>query len=239
MGGDGDAGTLTVDDGASLTVAGDLDIGEGGAVNLTGAGSMLSVGGNLVINSGSYNIDENSTFNVTGETLIGDSGGTASSAEVTSSPATVSTEGDVTLKADNNWTLRASCVIGDNTKGKLTIDFGSTVNANNNNVTLGSQKTGNGTLTVNGDGAALKKIKSLQVGVDGTGTVLIENGGSLGTTGAAYVGVYASQGSLMVLDGGVVGIGTGFVVGRQGKVTVSSNSGIGVGGPQFAAGTDS
>ena len=145
---------------------------------------------------------------MTGETLIGDSGGTASSAEVTSLPATVSTEGDVTLKADNNWTLRSSCVIGDNTKGKLTIDSGSTVNANNNNVTLGSQKTGNGTLTVNGDGAALKKIKSLQVGVDGTGTVLIENGGSLGTTGAAYVGVNASQGSLMVLGGGVVGIDT-------------------------------
>ena len=41
VGGDGDAGTLTVDGGASLTVAGDLDIGEGAAVNLTGAGSML------------------------------------------------------------------------------------------------------------------------------------------------------------------------------------------------------
>ena len=249
---------MTVDDGAGVTVANNLQIDEGGTVTLTGAGSSLSVGGNFIVNSGSYNIDENSTFNVTGETLIGDDDAINSSADATSSPATVSTEGDVTPKADNNWTLRASCVIGDNTKGKLTINSGSTVNANNNNVTLGSQKTGNGTLTVNGDGAALKKIKSLQVGVDGTGTVLIENGGLVvantswdgsqsspqgtrtitvsGSTSSgglavynAYAGVDAS-GSLAVQNGGAALFATGFVVGRQGHVTVSSNSGIAVGG---------
>ena len=72
-------------------------------------------------------------------------------------------------------TLDEDCIIGDDTKGTLIIK--STLNANNNTITIGSQKTGNGQLTVDGGGAKLDNIQSLVVGESGAGTVLIENGG--------------------------------------------------------------
>jgi len=196
VGGEG-AGTLTVDQGASLTIGGDLQIGAdgtvAGSVNLADTGSTLSVGGNLVIGSGSLTVDADATLAVTGDLIIGDDG-TDSSADVTSSPATTSIAGDVTLKVDKDWTLRDTCVIGDNAKGTLTIDSSSSLNANENDIRLGSQKTGNGQLTVDGGGAELDNIKDLDVGASGAGTVLIEN---LGSVHASFL----DDGSPDVLEG--------------------------------------
>jgi T5SS/PEP-CTERM-associated repeat protein len=254
VGDDDDAGTLTVDDGAGVTVANNLEIDEGGAVNVTGAGSTLSVGGNLVIDSGSLTVDENSTLAVTGDLIIGDDDAPDSSAGPTPSPANASQSGSVTLNVENAK-LRGPCIIGDNAKGGLTIDSNSTVNANKQDVTVGSQKTGNGTLTVYGDNAKLNDIKSLIVGKSGEGAVHIEDHGSVSASslydgsnsssgkgsitvsGAgssllvntnASVGLNAS-GSLAIQNNAFVGIGKDFVVGGQGQVTVSSNSDVLVG----------
>ena len=248
------AGTLTVKDGASLTIAGELQIGADGSVpgsvNLADTGSTLSVGGNLVIDSGSLTVDEDSTLAVTGDLLIGDDDATGSSADVTASPAATSIAGSVILKLDNA-TLRDDCVIGDNAKGTLTLHSNSTLNANHHDVTLGSQKTGNGQLIVDGGDAELVNIKSLIVGESGAGTMLIENHGfvrastlydgsrsSQGTgkitvsrssldASSADVGIDAS-GWLTVQKNGEVFIGSDLYVGAEGHITVSSNSGIAV-----------
>ena len=91
-------------------------------------------------------------------------------------PAAISNEGDVTLNVAKAK-FRGPCIIGDSAKGGLTIDANSTVNADKQDVTVGSQKTGNGTLTVYGDGAKLNDIRSLTVGKSGEGTVHIEDRG--------------------------------------------------------------
>jgi autotransporter family porin len=263
VGGEG-AGTLTVDQGASLTVGGDLDIGAdgsvAGSVNLADTDSTLSVGGNLVIGSGSLTVDDSATFDLKGSLIVGDEEATGSFADATSSPATHVIKGTFTLESPEK--LEADCIIGDDTAGTLIIKStfnatNSTLNANNNDVTIGSQKTGNGQLIVDGDFAKLDNIKSLTVGKSGVGSVLIKNGGYvhastledgsslashqaagaitvssggfLGVSDNALVG-FTSFGSLLVHDDGFVGIGSVLQVGAKGHITVSSDSGIAVGG---------
>jgi T5SS/PEP-CTERM-associated repeat protein len=242
-------GTIEVEGaGSSLTVAKALTLGSGGVGNLTVTdGGALSVGGNLVVGSGSLTVDDDSTFDLKGELIIGDDA-TDSSADATSSPAAHKIKGTVTL--DSPVKLDADCIIGDDTTGTLIVK--STVNANHYLITIGNQETGNGQLTVDGKGAKLDNIGSLDVGVDGAGTVLVENGGyvlasdladgsstsssSLGTITVsggnlratqAYVGEHGS-GSLTVQSGGAVIIGLHLHVGTDGHVTVSSNSSIDV-----------
>ena len=131
----------------------------------------------------------------------------------------------------------------------------STLNANNKNISLGSQKTGNGRLTVDGSGAKVTNIDELSVGKSGAGTVLIENLGSVdasflddssdilaGTGGMgkitvsdgtlhvtkrARIGAFAS-GSLTVENKGIVSVGGDLTVYSQGSVAVSSDAEIGV-----------
>ena len=254
VGGEG-AGTLTVDQGASLTIAGDLQIGAdgsvAGSVNLADTGSMLSVGGNLVIGSGSLTVQDDATFDLKGSLIVGDEEATGSSADVTSSPAT-HVIADCTLDS-GAYTLDEDCIIGDDAKGTFIIKAKATVNANHKTITIGSQKTGNGQLIVDGDGAKLDNIKSLIVGESGAGTMLIENGGyvhastlhdgssSVSSQGTgkitvsggyldatdAYVGLDAS-GSLTVQNDGFVDIGSDLEVGVEGHINVSSDSEINV-----------
>ena len=259
VGGEG-AGTLTIDQGASLTIAGDLQIGAdgsvAGSVNLADTGSMLSVGGNLIIGSGSLTVQSDATLDLKGSLIVGDEEATGSSADVTSSPAT-HVIADCTLDS-GAYTLDEDCIIGDDAKGTFIIKAKATVNANNKTITIGSQKTGNGQLTVDGVGVKLDNIEYLDVGASGAGTVLVENLGVVhasflndgsprvrageGTGGTGKITVsdgtlqvtndarigLMESGLLTVENKGLVNIGANLSVDSKGSVTVSSNSEIGV-----------
>ena len=190
--GNAGTGTLTVESGASVSVSGTLTVGE------SGTGTM---------NIGADPTRGNTVSSANG--IIGDANGST---------------GTVTLTGNNSqWNISGghnsgSLEVGNAGTGSLTINAGTQVS--DTTACIGCNG-GTGTVIVNGNGnansAEWSTSQSLSVGVNGTGSLTIENGGLV------YVGTPATYG----FHGQPATVGT-ITIGPNGTVildgaTVDSN----------------
>lgn len=125
--------------------------------------------------------------------------------------------GNVTVTGSGSvWSNTSDLYVGYSGSGTLTIDNGATVNGNN--IEIGSQANSTGTVIVTGSGSTLNNNDFLLiVGDEGSGTLLVEDGGSVTTTnlavgyedgGSGVLTLAGSASSLTVSDIMVVGTGS-------------------------------
>ncbi|MGO4741648.1 autotransporter-associated beta strand repeat-containing protein, partial [Bosea sp. 2KB_26] len=153
----------------------------------------------------------------------------------------VTVTGDVSpLPSPNplpHWTPGGLLDIGQTGTGALTIAGGGTVSMGSEDVRLGKEVGGIGSVSVTGTGSSLSGSGQLDVGHNGTGSLLIEAGGTVSfdfvtignaggpshraagsvtvkgagsslSSGGMYVGAFG-DGTLTIQDGGTVSVGSG------------------------------
>ena len=182
---------ITISDGGSLTVSGDMTLGadSGGACLLTLAdvGSSLTVNGNLVIGvdgSASLTVDDHASFTVKGEIVIGDeqaAPGVGAAADTGHGANAATYVVKDVLKLDTPGgkptTLREDCIVGDNEYGELDILSGYKINANQKTITVGDQSLGYGVVTVSDASSTLSNFGSLILANEGRGYLDVAKGG--------------------------------------------------------------
>lgn len=170
-------GSLVVADGASVTsAAGYLGYSANGSgtVTVTGSGSSWGISGDLYVGYGS-----------TGSLTVADG------AEVTSSSGylgySADGSGSVTVTGSgSSWTNSLDLNVGYDGTGTLTIENGGTVSARNVLI-AGNGVATTGTVTVSGAGSKLIASAEIDVGVNGVGSLIIEDGGVVQSRWA-YIG---------------------------------------------------
>ena len=108
-----------------------------------------------------------------------------------------------------------SLTVGSSQNGRLEIGTGGRVESNSG--TVGDNAGSIGEVDVTGAGATWDNQSSLRVGVDGTGTLRLENGGTVTTDGTVFLGV-GSQGS-----GTVIVTGTGSTLQANSNVQIGDS----------------
>uniref|UniRef100_UPI00334210AC autotransporter outer membrane beta-barrel domain-containing protein n=1 Tax=Castellaniella defragrans TaxID=75697 RepID=UPI00334210AC len=251
-------GTLTISEGAIVSLqygSGRIGVDQGsvGEVTVTGSGTKwnsselkVGVGGN-----GTLTIEDNATVSVNNGIIIG-------SVENSSGIVTVKTG----AKLINDFNLT---YVGNEGTGTLTIESGGSVSSGGQ-VSIGREHGSEGTAHVIGPGAKWTISDTFWVGDNGTGTLTIENGGSVvssaetiigGTYGDGtvtvsgsnselinedlesswlYVGSYGS-GTLTIADGGTVGVGNVRLADYSSGATGTINIGAAADAAAVAPGT--
>ena len=184
----GSMGTVAID-GGTIDVGMDLTVGESGSGNVT------------VQNSGGLNI--------TDELILGEDAGSSG-----------------TVTVDNSTVDAAIFRIGNNGgTGTLTAQAGATLTAGN--VVLADDAAATGTLHMTGTGTDLDVGADLQVGVNGTGTVNIEDGATAAVTDDVVLGFNATGNGTLTVDGGgsELDAADAFVVGRAGTGVLTVQNG--------------
>ena len=237
--GDTGTGTLTIENGGQVSdtigTIGSTATGNG-TVTVDGAGSTwtnistVSVGktgtGELTIRNGGK------VSNSQG--LIGENSG---------STGTVTVDG-----AGSTWTNSGTLIVGNYGAGELTIQNGGTVSSATGAIGNGNAATatGNGKVTVDGAGSIWTISSTLYAGGSNTGTLIIQNGGTVssnsgnignGTTGNGTVtvdgigSIWTNTGALTVGD-----LGTGTLIIENGGKVSSSGGQMYIGNNSGSAG---
>jgi T5SS/PEP-CTERM-associated repeat protein len=243
---------------SSLTVSGDVTVGDAGYGALTDlSGGATTIGGSLDIgkqaSSGSLDdpgsaypslsfvgVDDGSTLKVAGSTIIGDAG---DGAFVLSNGGVFTTEGS-TLEVgsqaggngelfvyDDNTTLdfAGGLNLGDGGTGTASDEEGSTLTIGEQ-TTLGVQDGGDGTLNVDGDGSTAG-LAGITVGNEGTGLVSLTTGGALSTDGLTIGAEDGSMGTVTVADTeSSLDVGGDLVVGGSGTGVLTDDGPLTVDG---------
>ena len=189
-------GDITVQDGASLTAAGELRVGwadgSTGTVNIESGATVTS--GNGVIGNeanatgtvtvtGAHSTWTNSDEIVVGEsgtgTLRVEAGATVTNAHEGTVGHLAGSHGTVTVTGPGStWTNGSELVVGWSGTGEMTIANGGKVT--NTNGFLGARDGGSGTATVTGPGSTWESSSQLILGYGAsTGVLTIENGGEV------------------------------------------------------------
>ena len=209
------AGQLTT---VSALFAGSATIGSGGTLTVTG--NRLSVAGttsapaNLTVNSGASILDTAAADTSTFYLAIGADAGSAGSVTVTGPNASIDVGANATT-------------IGRFGTGSLSISGGATVrsatanSAANVALSVGSRVGGSGILTITGAGSSYTASGSAFVGRAGSGTLVIDQGGSF-TGGSAATASVSSLG--VTIGSGTTTTGTTVVFGGSGAATVTNGS---------------
>jgi len=169
----GSTGTVTVDGtGSSWTNTSFLIVGNSGTgiLNLQNAGSVSSAGAYIGSGNGS-----SGTLNIT-------SGGQVTSSTAGSIGNAAGATGIATIDgAGSSWTNATDFRVGNNGSGTLTIQNGGQLsNTTQGYIAVGAAS--NSTATVNGTGSSWTSGSFLSVGYGGTGTLNIQNGGTISST---------------------------------------------------------
>lgn len=196
-------GTLTVRNGGSLDVTGVTQIGQDtsstGHLTITGSGSTWTASGNISVGyegTGTLAIQDGANANLPDELLVGDKAGSTGTATV---DAATMTAGNI--------------LVGNSGKGTMTLSGGSTVTADD--FIVGNAAGSDGTATVTGSGSGMTLSVELNVGLEGTGTLNVTNGGTVVVTDGVRIGDKAT------------GAGTVNIDGASSKVTSNANTWIG------------
>ena len=209
--GNSGSGTMEVVDGGSVTA--DYYCGLGGqadgagVIDVTGPGSTLTVteGGLLVGSQG------NGALNVTDGAQVAVLPG----AFIQAGGLLEGSYGDILVEGTGSL-LDGWLKIGDNGNGTLTIQRGAS--ATGSSAELGIAATGNGSVTVTGTDSSLSLSDGMNVGLWGSGTLSIEQGGQVSTTNNIGVGW---------MDGST---GSVTVTGQNSSVTTEGTLALGDGG---------
>ncbi len=182
-------GTLTVENGGTVAVAGTVKVWGTGSVELLGSD----------IEAGSFIVDPNGTFIHADGTLTVD-GGTfdpgVSGGYMIDGP-TVAELPTVKLANGATASLGGMAIVGNSNRGALEIRSGSTVSSGS--AYIGLDANSSGTVTVDGVGSSLDG-NWLYVGFDGTGTLEILSGGSV-SGDRSFVGVLSNSSGAVTVDG--------------------------------------
>jgi outer membrane autotransporter protein len=216
------SGSLTVQNGGTVTnTEGSVGYASGstGTATVSGAGATWTNSGDLYIGR-----------NGTGTLSIG-GGGTVSSAVGrvggcdgcdTGAVGTVTVSG-----AGATWTNSAGLVVGYSGTGQVTIAGGGQVLTGPTGGFIGLRSGGIGTMTVTGPGSAWNISDQLVVGNSGSGTLNVQNAGTVTVGGGAGTVVVADQaGSIGTLN---IGAAPGNIAAAPGTLNAAA--------VQFGAGT--
>ena len=213
--GGGGTGALTVQNGGAL-VTGVGDIGTqsqgDGTVTVTGAGSNWQTGGIAMgdLGIGKLFIDDTATVTSTGQVTVGNQ-----------------PSGQGILAVKNGSTLDASganLILGSAGTATMNVQSGGTVKSAIG--TLGMAAGSNAVATIDGAGSSWSVTGDLTVGVFGTGTLTVSNGGTLtngkiNANASAYIG-YGSNASITNATNSVTVTGVGSTWTNYGPLTVSN-----------------
>ena len=143
-------------------------------------------------------------------------------------------------------------IVGNNGNGTLNVNNGADVHVSgfNSTVALGHHSTGTGTVSINGVGSTWTNDDQLWIGESGTGTLTIQNGGSLITSSAAggsnIIGVFGGSNGMVTITGAgsTWTDNNGLTVGNSGNGTLMitdggslTSTGTALGGGFAASGT--
>jgi T5SS/PEP-CTERM-associated repeat protein len=230
---DGENSTLSTAEGLVVGLAGN------GALTLTNSGQVNANGlgvGYLAGSQGVVSIASQGTLNTTGLNVGGLSG----------AKGTVTIDGHGATLANSGFSA-----VGDAGSGSLTVSNGAGFvdSSSTQEIAVGSQLGGIGTLTVTDSGSTLTDADYLVVGFSGNGMLSVEAGGSVSMTNVATNIILAeaagSSGTVNVDGAGSIVTDTGyFSVGGAGKGTltltdggqVMANDGLGLGEQPGATG---
>ncbi|WP_441241336.1 autotransporter domain-containing protein [Tardiphaga sp. 768_D3_N2_1] len=210
------AGTLTIQNGGAVSdVTGVLGFtaGSTGSATVDGAGSAWTNSGGLYV--GNFG---------TG-TLTIQSGGKVSDADGYVGNNAGSTGTATVDGAGSSWTNSSTLNVGVAGTGTLTIQNGGTV-SNAGIGLLGVHAGSTGTVTVDGAGSSWTNSGNVYVGVLGTGTLTIRNGGAASSPGVVTIGELAGSTGTVTVDGaGSSFTNSGLVVGSFGTGTLTIQNG--------------
>lgn len=235
---------------SSWTVgSGGLDVGVDGTGSLTvsGGGLVSSVSTVLAANAGSIGSatvsGSGSAFHNTGNLYVGDAGngslqvqtgGTVTSDAGYVATRTGSTSSVIVNGGGSSWTLAEALVVGyaKDTNGDVSVTAGGGIEAGQ--VRLGDLAGSSGTMTIDGAGSSVSaRVDSrlaysgyMDIGYDGSGSVVVSNGASLDAY-KLYLGTKAgSDGTLHVSGtGSRVEIGNALIIGYGGSGVVDVTGG--------------
>ncbi|MFG1184761.1 autotransporter domain-containing protein [Xanthobacter aminoxidans] len=212
---------------------GTLAINKGEVKNTDGTIGALAGGVGFVGVSG-----PTATWTNTGTLTVGDHGtGTLNvfnGGKVTNGPGeigyAIGSVGTVTINgAGSTWTNGSSLQIGDSGTGQLTIQNGGKV-INTGWSYVGVANGASGIVLVDGTNSIWDNSLGMTVGLNGTASLTVKNGGKVTSTGDRYLGYTAGASGVATLDGaGSTWTGTGdLLVGNagSGKLTISNGAGV-------------
>lgn len=173
IGGQGD-GTMIVQNAADAVFSGaSVSLGEKNGAN----GTLTVQGGYSTMSAGSLSVGGYGTGTLT----VQDSASLSTGANISLGEQT---PGTGTATIDNaSVTDAGTLTIGGYGTGTLTIQNGGSLNVQGNDITLGEQNTGNGTLNLSGSGSTLTFNGDMTIGKSGSGTFAVSGGASF--TGSA------------------------------------------------------
>jgi T5SS/PEP-CTERM-associated repeat protein len=194
--GEDGSGVFAVQGGAAFTGHA-VNIGDKsdgiGTVNLDGTGTTMEVQTDFNIGvqgTGYLHLTNNAILTADGNATIADM---------------LDSTGVATVDSASAWNTAGTLTVGGQSSGTLTVTGGGTVSANN--MVIGDQSTGGGTVNVTGTGnlasASLLYTGTLTVGNSGAGTLDITAGGSVAPTGTGSGQVFVGMGgySTIAVDG--------------------------------------
>ncbi|MCV0429537.1 MAG: hypothetical protein K5905_29200, partial [Roseibium sp.] len=190
--GDDGQGTLTIRDGGIAAFTGIAEIGQ----DVTGVGSVTVSG-------------EGASFAASVHIFVGDFGtGTLlieDGAAVTAPNSAIgyreTGQGNVTVTGEgSSWALSGQQRVGRAGVGTLSVEDGATVTIGTNSI-IGLHSTGQGSITVSGEGSNYAVSSTLDVGYAGQGTVIIRDGAEV-TIGTDTTIGYQNSGSGVVTVSG-------------------------------------
>ena len=237
-------GSLTVQNGGTVTnTEGNIGYASGatGTATVSGAGATWTNSADLYIGrngTGTLSIGTGGTVS----NVVGRIGGCDNCS--TSASGTVTVNG-----AGSTWTNSAGMVVGYSGTGQLTISGGGQVNTAATGGFVGLLQGSTGTTTVTGAGSSWNISDPLVVGSSGSGTLNVQNGGTVTSTSGNIALNAGSSGAVSVTGAGsawtttgnlnVGGAGTGtLTVGGGGAVTVAGGAGtVGVANQAGSVGT--
>ncbi len=217
------SGTLIVQNGGTVTnTAGSLGFSSGstGTVTVRGSGATWTNSGDLYIGrngTGALNIGSGGAVS----NVVGRVGGCDGCS--TSAVGTVTVSG-----AGTTWTNSAGLAIGASGTGQVTIAGGGQVLTGPSGGFLGVLPGATGTMTVTDPGSTWNISDQLMVGASGTGTLIVQNGGTVSVGGAARTVVVADQaGSIGTLNIGAAPGSTAVAPGTLNAAAVQFGAGTG------------
>lgn len=207
LGGDsstsGGTGTLTLDSGGAVNVAGTTKLWSGGTVDFVSGGAT---GGTLTTTKfdnsagGTLNF-HNGTLNMSGADGFFDPGTDSFTVDglVATDLPTFKISNDATITVNDNLE------IGNEQAGALRVESSSSLT--NTNGYLGIESGSTGTAVVTGTGSRWTNSGGLVVGQNGDATMTIENGGTVSSTVGLIAGDSSSTSVVNVTNNGPSGLG--------------------------------
>lgn len=195
------AGTLTIENGGSLSSTTGLITSWNNSLGI-GTATVTDVGSTWT-NSGELYVGGSGTSSGTGVLNVKNGGSVSNTASWIGRSA--GSHGTVTVTGDGStWTNSSELRVGFEGTGVLKIENGGTVSSNLVRIEgVGSTATVTGagsTWTISGEYGY--EYGSFQVGSSGTGTLTIENGGSVSNAYSAFLGAGAGAGAVTVTGAG-------------------------------------